>query len=74
MPCLRATIATDTPGSILSATIWRFCWVVQQRRLPQVRNSMPRSPALVRSIIRASSACDARFAMPSCSVNDDIWH
>jgi hypothetical protein len=74
MPCLPATIATDASGSMPSATILCFCSAVQRRRLPQVLNSVPRRRALVRSVVRASPACEARFAMPSSSVTDDIWH
>ena len=46
MPCLRATIAADTPGSMPSATILCFCSAVQRRRLPQCS---PRCPGAERS-------------------------
>ena len=73
MPCLRATIATDIPGFMPSATIWRFCSAVQRRRLPQVLISVPGRCALVRSVVPASPVCEERFAMPSSSVTGDIW-
>ncbi len=72
MPCLQATIAADTPGSMPSATIWCFRSAVQQRRLPRVFTSVHRHRAPVRSVVRASPACEARFAMPSSSIIDDI--
>jgi hypothetical protein len=69
-----ATIAADTSGSMPSTTILCFCSAVQRRRLPQVPTAVPRSRALVRSVVRAAPVCKARFAMPSSSVSDDIWH
>jgi hypothetical protein len=47
---------------------------VQRRRLPRVFASVPRHGAPVRSVVRVSPACEARFAMPSSSVTDDIWY